>query len=143
MKFNIQYHFLALSAIIVVVGLRWGDIRGYAAWSKGTATAQAEIDDIASTRQIRIIKYSFAVDGTGYSGETASRTGFVEGGRTTATYAISDPNVSTLQPENMRSIYVNSIAISSVASAPFVIMCLLELVHALKRRGSPSDEADA
>src|SRR5688572_2068963 len=133
-KFNIQYHFLTILAAAVVVGLRFGDIRGYTAWQQGTATTNGEIDEISATRQVRVIRYSFAVDGKGYTDEIYSRTGFVEGGAATVTYAVSDPSVSTLQPERMAAIFRNSILLVVIVVLPMLIMWIGEIVHAFRRK---------
>jgi hypothetical protein len=134
LKYNIQYHVLAAIAAVVVIGLRWGDISGYAAWQKGTATTKGEIDEISETRQVRVVRYGFAVDGKGYTDEIYSRTGFVDGDTVQVTYAVSNPQVSTLQPERMASIFRNSILISMAAALPLLIMWIAELVHAFRKK---------
>ena len=136
-KYNIQYHFLALLAAIVVVGMRFGDIRGYFAWQKGTATTEGEIDEISATNRVRVIRYAYQVDEKGYTDEIYSKTGFTEGTNVTVTYAISDPQVSTLQPDRMGSIFRNSILISLAATLPMLIMWFAELVHAVRKRREP------
>ena len=137
-KYNVQYHFLALLAAIVVVGLRFGDIRGYFAWSKGTATTEGVIDEISATNRIRVIKYAYQVDGKGYTDEIYAKTGFSEGEDVTVTYAVTDPQVSTLQPENMSSIFRNSILIAVAACLPMLIMWIGEIVHAVRKRREPT-----
>jgi hypothetical protein len=138
MKYNASYHFLAVVAAIVVVGLRFGDIRGYFAWQQGTAPTQGEIDNISATNRVRVIKYDYEVAGKGYTDDIYSRTGFVEGGTATVTYAVSDPQVSTLQPERMGSIFRNSILISAAAALPMLLMWIGELVHAVRKRREPN-----
>jgi hypothetical protein len=133
-RYNIQYHFLALLAAVVVVGMRFGDIRGYFAWQKGTATTEGEIDDISATNRVRVIRYAYQVDGKGYTDEIYSKTGFSEGAKATVTYAVSDPQVSTLQPEKMASIFRNSLLISLAATLPMLIMWFGELMHAVRKR---------
>jgi hypothetical protein len=133
-RYNIQYHVLAILAAVVVIALRWGDIRGYSAWQKGTATATAQIDDISSTRQVRVIRYSFLVNGKTYTDEIYSRTGFVEGGTAQVTYAVSDPYVSSLQPEKMAGLFRNSVIIVIVAALPMLLMWLGEIVNAVRKK---------
>jgi hypothetical protein len=142
-RYNIQYHVLAIFAAVLVIALRSGDIRGYSAWQKGTATAKALIDDVYATRQIRGIRYSFLVDGKTYRDEIFSRTGFVEGGTATVTYAVSDPSVSTLQPERMAGIFRNSILISLAAALPMVIMWIGECLHAIRKRPSRDSKPES
>ena len=134
MRFNIQYHVLAIIAAVVVCLLRSGDIRDYAAWQGGSATTRGRIDDIAATRQVRIIKYIYTVDGKAHTGEIYSKTGFVEGGTALVTYAKSDPSVSTLQPEKTQGIYRTSLIVCAVALLPMLIMWVMEIIHRVRSR---------
>jgi hypothetical protein len=139
MRFNIQYHVLAIIAAVVVCLLRSGDVRDYAAWRGGSETTTGRIDDIGNIQrsQVRVIKYIYTVDGKAHTGEDYSSAGFVEGGTTTVTYAKSDPSVSTIQPERTDGIYRTSLIVCAVALLPMLTMWFLEILHRFRR---PKDQ---
>jgi hypothetical protein len=143
LKINPQWHFLAFVAAAVVVGLRAGAILEHGAWAGGSETVTGRIDDIQASRKIRVVRYSYQVDGKPYTGEITDRNAFIENVPATVTYAKSNPAVSTLQPEKIESIYITSLIVAGVGLLPMVLMWLIELKHRLGRKAVPIEETAA
>lgn len=133
-RFGVSAHVLVVVIAAIVVGLRIGSVLEYAAWKKGTDTVMGRVEDIQASRQVRVIRYTYEVGGWRYDGEITSRTGFVENTPALVTYAKSNPEVSTLQPERMDSIYRVSLVLCILALLPMLGMWFMEIAHFFRRR---------
>lgn len=133
-RFSVLAHVLAIVIAAIVVGLRSGSVLDYAAWRQGTDTVMGRVEDIQSSRQVRVIRYTYEVGGWRYDGEITSRTGFVENTPALVTYAKSDPEVSTLQPERVDSIYRVSLVLCVSALLPLSVMWVMEIAYLFRRR---------
>jgi hypothetical protein len=133
LKIDPQWHLLALIAAAVVVGLRAGTILEHQAWSGGRSTVMGHIEDIAASRRIRIVRYSYDVDGKPYKGEITDRNAYMEGMPAMVTYAKNNPAVSTLQPEKIESLYINSVVIAIVGALPMLVLWAVELRHRFRK----------
>src|SRR5687767_9027336 len=129
-----QWHVIAILAAVVVVGFRAGTILSHGAWSKGKDTTMGRIDDIQASRRVRVIRYSYSVNGKHYTGEETGREQLLEGVPARVTYARSDPSVSTLSPEALESRYQTSLLIAWLGVLPVLIMWCVELAAIIRRR---------
>jgi len=135
-RFGAAAHVLVFVIAAIVIGLRVGSALDYASWKEGTNSVISRVEDVQASRQVRVVRYSYEVGGWRYDGEITSRTGFVEDTPALATYAKSDPEVSTLQPERMDSIYRVSLILCFLAPLPMLVMWALEIAHLLRRRAT-------
>lgn len=134
LKIDIQWHIIAALAAIVAVAFRLGSILEHREWEQGKAQVTGRIDDIQASRQIRLIRYSYEIDGRKYQGEVADRNRFTENTFATVTYARSNPAVSTILPDQIESIYRNSWIVIIVAATPLLVMIGIEIGHRFRRR---------
>ena len=134
LKVNPQWHVIAILAAVVVVGFRAGTILSHSAWSSGKETTQGKIEDIQESRRIRVIRYSYRVNGAPFSGEETARKRFLVGLPATVTYAKGDPSVSTLSPEHIEGRYQTSLLIAGLGILPVIVLWCVELAAILRRR---------
>lgn len=134
LKINPQWHVIAVLAAIVVVGFRAGTILSHAAWSSGKDVTLGKIDDIQESHRVRVIRYSFRVNGVEFTGEETGGKRFLKGLPAMVTYAKSEPSVSTLFPEDIENRYRTSLLIAVLGILPVIVLWSVELGAILRRR---------
>jgi hypothetical protein len=134
LRVNPQWHFLALLAAGVVFALRGQAILEHRAWSQGTASVMGRIEEVEASRRIRVVRYSYEVEGKRYEDEVVARDGFLPGMPANVTYAKSDPRVSALRPEEYEGIYRTSLWVVGAAALPMAAMWGVELAGLFRRR---------
>ena len=134
LKVNPQWHVIAILAAIVVVGFRVGTILSHGAWSSGRETTLGKIDDVQESRRVRVVRYSYNVNGKHYTAEETSRMRFLVGIPARVTYAKSDPSVSTLFPEDLEKRYQTSLLIAGLGILPVILLWCMELAGIIRNR---------
>ena len=141
LRIDPQWHFLALLAVGVVTFLRGPAVLERAAWSGGSGTVTGRVDSVEAGRRVRVVRYTYEVDGKAYGAETTSSDLGVAGVPTVVTYAKSDPAVSTLNPEKLDGIFRTSLIVLIVACLPLLIMWGVEIRHLFARKQEPVRKA--
>ncbi|MBC8063848.1 MAG: hypothetical protein H7Y17_03395 [Chlorobia bacterium] len=118
-----QWLIIVILLPVVVIGLRATTILNYQAWSQGYESVLGKVDDVEGNAKVRVIRYSYEVDGKPQTGVTSSRDRFTEGTSARVFYPKSGPSISTLDVGDIQGGYINSIVICVVSLLPLVLVC--------------------
>lgn len=131
---NRQWHFLGLVAAIVVIALRFPTVMQWIAISGGSFRVVGKIEEIETSRRVKVVRYSYSDGPNLYRGEETGTRYTVTGIPVSVTVATSNPAISTIDPERMRGAFQVSIAIITVGIAPSLLMLVFEIKGRVRRR---------
>jgi hypothetical protein len=141
MKLRIKWywHALALVAAVVIIGMRARTLLDYMAWRSGTDVVAAKIDKVEDTPNGVKISFSYGIGAETYHNQFVGIESYDEGIMTSATYAKSNPAVSTLDADLLQASFNTALVASALALLPLVLLWGAELGKRSKRAEPDAD----
>lgn len=102
--------------------------------SGGSFRVVGKIEEIETSRRVKVVRYSYSDGPNLYRGEETGTRYTVTGIPVSVTVATSNPAISTIDPERMRGAFQVSIAIITVGIAPSLLMLVFEIKGRVRRR---------
>lgn len=97
------------------------------ALSGGSVKVVGKIEEIESSRRVKVVRYSYRNGPHLYHGEETGTRYTVTGIPVSVAIAASNPAISTLDPDGMRSAFTISIALILAAVLPSLILLICEV----------------